>query len=78
MEAKTVVIESIKEYLGEINLTDLEIPIAGIEGADSMSILLIYNKIESITGKTFSFSEMQEVELVTDLIEITRKALHED
>lgn len=77
MDAKQLVLMVINDILDIDDISDLDVPIGFLNGADSMSMLMIISNLESELGTQFPFDELQEVELISDLIALVDSKLND-
>ena len=72
MNTEEIVLNIIKKNLMIDEISDINVPLMSLENADSMTQMIIISEIEETIGQTFSFEELMEIELISDLIELTK------
>ena len=72
MITEEIVLNIIKKNLMIDEISDINVPLMSLENADSMTQMIIISEIEETIGQTFSFEELMEIELISDLIELTK------
>ena len=53
-------------------ILDINVPLMSLENADSMTQMIIISEIEESIGQVFSFEELMEIEVISDLIELSK------
>ena len=72
MNTKEIVLNVIKKNLMIDEILDINVPLMSLENADSMTQMIIISEIEESIGQVFSFEELMEIELISDLIELSK------
>jgi acyl carrier protein len=73
MNIKEIVLNVIKKNLMIDEILDINVPLMSLENADSMTQMIIINEIQESINQVFSFEELMEIELISDLIELSTK-----
>ena len=69
---KEIVLNIIKKNLMIDEILDINVPLMSLENADSMTQMIIISEIEESIGQVFSFEELMEIEVISDLIELSK------
>ena len=77
MNTEEIVLNIIKKNLMIDEILDINVPLMSLENADSMTQMIIINEIEASIGHVFSFEELMEIELISDLIELSKKKIND-
>tara|TARA_Y100001958_G_scaffold98184_1_gene67818 strand:- start:7101 stop:7340 length:240 start_codon:yes stop_codon:yes gene_type:complete len=77
MNTEELVLNVIKKNLMIDEIIDVDVPLMSLENADSMTQLIIINEIQESIGQVFSFEELMEIEVISDLIELSKKKLND-
>ena len=77
MDIDSIVLNSIMKNLMIESIPNIEVPLMSLENADSMSQLLIIRDIEESIGKSFTFEELMEIELISDLIKLSKLKIND-
>tara|TARA_Y100001958_G_C21210831_1_gene536552 strand:+ start:224 stop:463 length:240 start_codon:yes stop_codon:yes gene_type:complete len=77
MDSKEIVLNIIKKNLMIDEIIDVNIPLMSLENADSMTQMIIINEIQESIGQEFSFEELMEIEVISDLIELTKNKVND-
>jgi len=72
MNTEEIVLNIIKKNLMIDDILDTNVPLMSLENADSMTQMIIISEIEQTIGQTFSFEELMEIELISDLIKLSK------
>ena len=72
MKTEEIVLNIIKKNLMIDDILDTNVPLMSLENADSMTQMIIISEIEQTIGQTFSFEELMEIELISDLIKLSK------
>ena len=72
MNTKEIVLNVIKKNLMIDEILDINVPLMSLENADSMTQMIIISEIEESIGQVFSFEELMEIEVISDLIELSK------
>lgn len=72
MNTQEIVLSVIKKNLMIDEISDINVPLMSLENADSMTRMIIISEIEETFGQNFSFEELMEIELISDLIELIK------
>ena len=72
MNTEEIVLNVIKKNLMIDEISDINVPLMSLENADSMTQMIIISEIEQTIGQTFSFEELMEIELISDLIKLSK------
>jgi acyl carrier protein len=72
MNTQEIVLNVIKKNLMIDEISDINVPLMSLENADSMTRMIIISEIEETFGQNFSFEELMEIELISDLIELIK------
>tara|TARA_X000000950_G_scaffold166898_1_gene203782 strand:- start:12966 stop:13199 length:234 start_codon:yes stop_codon:yes gene_type:complete len=73
MDIEKSIFEVIKNNLFIEEITETNIPLMDLPNADSLTHVIIIREIEEELSIEFSFDELMEIELLSDLIEISKK-----
>jgi len=77
MDIEKSIIEVIKNNLFIEEITETNIPLMDLPNADSLTHVIIIREIEEELSIEFSFDELMEIELLSDLIKISKKKVIE-
>jgi len=77
MDIEKSIIEVIKNNLFIEEVTETNIPLMDLPNADSLTHVIIIREIEEELSIEFSFEELMEIELLSDLIKISKKKVIE-
>ena len=77
MDIEKSIIEVIKNNLFIEEVTETNIPLMDLPNADSLTHIIIIREIEEELSIEFSFEELMEIELLSDLIKISKKKVIE-
>ena len=77
MDIEKTIIEVIKNNLFIEEITETNIPLMDLPNADSLTHVIIIREIEEELSIEFSFDELMEIELLSDLIKISKKKVIE-
>ena len=77
MNTEELVLNVIKKNLMIDEIIDVDVPLMSLENADSMTQLIIINEIQESIGQVFSFEELMEIEVISDLIELTKNKVND-
>ncbi len=72
MNTEEKVLNIIKKNLMIDEILDINVPLMSLENADSMTQMIIIGEIEESIGQVFSFEELMEIELISDLIQLSK------
>jgi len=72
MNTEEKVLNIIKKNLMIDEILDINVPLMSLENADSMTQMIIISEIEESIGQVFSFEELMEIELISDLIQLSK------
>ena len=72
MNVEEIVLNTIKKNLMLDSISDINVPLMSLENADSMNQIIIIRDIEQSIGESFSFDDLMEIELISDLIELLK------
>ena len=72
MNTEKIVLNVIKKNLMIDEIFDTNVPLMSLDNADSMTQMIIISEIEQSIGQTFSFEELMEIELISDLIKLSK------
>tara|TARA_B100000767_G_C19681295_1_gene499684 strand:+ start:368 stop:595 length:228 start_codon:yes stop_codon:yes gene_type:complete len=72
MNTEEIVLSIIKKNLMIDQILDINVPLMSLENADSMTQMIIISEIEESIGQVFSFEELMEIEVISDLIELSK------
>lgn len=72
MNTQEILLNVIKKNLMIDEISDINVPLMSLENADSMTRMIIISEIEETFGQNFSFEELMEIELISDLIELIK------
>tara|TARA_B100001059_G_scaffold223177_1_gene247900 strand:- start:75 stop:314 length:240 start_codon:yes stop_codon:yes gene_type:complete len=77
MNAKEIVLNVIMKNLMIDEILDVNVPLMSLENADSMTQMIIIREIEESIGQVFSFEELMEIEVISDLIELSKNKVND-
>lgn len=77
MNAKEIVLNVIMKNLMIDEILDVNVPLMSLENADSMTQMIIIREIEESIGHVFSFEELMEIEVISDLIELSKNKVND-
>ncbi len=77
MNTKEIVLNVIMKNLMIDEILDVNVPLMSLENADSMTQMIIIREIEESIGHVFSFEELMEIEVISDLIELSKNKVND-